>query len=240
MNKTEVGVQGSGGAKLATSATVRPVKRWEVKFMSPTSADWLTPAASGRRDSSDSKASLSSSSSSRSSLTLFDSPRTSISSSPPSVHRIATSSTPSLQITPPTPELTPTSSAFDDDLPSDDERSAVWPFSSALLRTRGSSSSSNSSYTSSLFSLSSTSLSSSDRNDGSSMQQSSPSLFLSYLLKYSFPQVPPRSNLTAELTGARQLSEQGAHVDIGGNGGKTGSEPKRRLVDFYFDSSLRP
>ncbi|GAA5913426.1 uncharacterized protein JCM6883_004384 [Sporobolomyces salmoneus] len=183
-----------------------------------------------RRGSTDSNSSFASTSSSNSSMTLFDSPRTSISSSPPSLHRLATSSTPSLQITPPTPQLNPTLSPFYDDPPLDDNRSAVWPFSSSATT-----SSSSSSYTSSVFSLSSASLHSHDRNDHSpSNQDSSPSLFLSYLLKYSFPQVPPRSGSTSELMGVRQLSEARVNVED-----RRGEEEPRRLIDYYLDSSLR-
>jgi hypothetical protein len=75
------------------------------------------------------------------------------------------------------------------------------------------------------------------------MQNSSPSLFLSYLLKYSFPEVPARSGVTTELMGVRQLSKEGANL-----GGERESltreagveeKPPRRLIDYYLDSSLR-
>ncbi|GAA5978694.1 hypothetical protein JCM5350_002486 [Sporobolomyces pararoseus] len=209
---------------------------WTTRFRRKGSVD--VGNTSERRGSTDSDSScLSSSSSANSSATLFDSPRTSISSSSISIRRLATSSTPSLQITPPSPQL----NGIENEVSSDD-RSGIWPFSTSSSSPDAYDSSS-SSYASSLFSLSSASLSSSlDRNDISSMQNSSPSLFLSYLLKYSFPEVPPRSGMTAELMSVRQLSEEGVRGERereAGDGELREEGKPRRLIDYYLDSSLR-
>ncbi|GAA5869840.1 hypothetical protein JCM16303_001814 [Sporobolomyces ruberrimus] len=210
---------------------------WKMRFGRKGSLD--SDKNSARRGSTESDSSYlstsTSSSPSGSRFSLFDSPRTSISSSSRSLHRLATSSTPSLQITPPTPQLCATASFVEDELVLPDNHSATWPFSSPSSSSLCSRSSSSSSYaSSSAFSLSSNSLASLDplETNYDSISTSSPSLFLSYLLKYSFPQVPPRSDRTLELVETRE--------GLGEMQGAKGNEKPRRLIDYYLDSSLRP
>ncbi|GAA6010500.1 hypothetical protein JCM11491_006968 [Sporobolomyces phaffii] len=186
-----------------------------------------------RRGSTESDSSFvsSSSCSNPSTCPFFDSPRTSISSSAHSIRRLATSSsTPSLHLTPPTPQLAPAD--LDGGSETDDDGGGGWPFSSSSCA---------SSDSSSLFSVSSSSsLSSTSSTDE---PRSSPSLFLSFLLKASFPQVPPRPELAIEVLRPQDRGPSAGFVVQTGGTARRGSEPsekrRTRLIDYHLDSSLR-
>ena len=164
---------------------------------------------SRRRGSNDSDSSFLPSSASTS---FFHSTRSSFSSMDSQPHT-ALMSTPSFYVTPPSPSSHEI--VLSDSPPPDVD----WPFSSSSF----SSSSSSSSYAGSSFSTSSTSLSS----DSDSQTRDS-SLFLSYLLQYSFP-----SSASTNRTIPASLIRPDA--------GQLGEEArvKPRLVDYYLDSSLR-
>ncbi|GAA5825562.1 hypothetical protein JCM5353_002341 [Sporobolomyces roseus] len=164
--------------------------------------------SSKRRGSADSDSSFLPSSASTS---FFRSTRTSFSSTS-SHSNPASTSTPSFHITPPSP------SADDIELGDSQPPDVQWPFSSS-----SSSLSSSSSYAASTFSTSSSSLST-----GADSSTRDSSLFLSYLLKYSFPS----TTSTAQLIPTIPL-----RASVGGQ--DDGPRVKPRLVDYYLNSSLR-
>jgi len=168
---------------------------------------------SRRRGSNDSDSSFLPSSASTS---FFHSIRSSFSSMDSQPHTASTS-TPSFYVTPPSPSSHEI--VLSDSPPPD----ADWPFSSSSF----SISSSSSSYAGSSFSTSTTSLSTESNSDSDSPTRDS-SLFLSYLLRYSFPPSTP-TNRTVPLIPVRSVADRPVEEE----------RAKPRLVDYYLDSSLR-